>query len=87
MRMLAKNNLTSSSSFCAFREIARANRGNRRNRWLPSLYAICELFQLHCEGKSGYSDSKIAPVNVQQPTTPHRRDDAHEKPNGFNTSD
>lgn len=59
MRMVAKNNLTSSSSFCAFRKIARPNCGNGRNRWLPSLHAICELFQLHCEGKSGFSSSKI----------------------------
>lgn len=47
------------------RKIASPNCCNRGNRWLPPLYAVCKLFQLHCEGEFVFSYRKIMTINVQ----------------------
>ncbi len=47
-----------------FRKTACPNCRNRGDRWLPALYAVCSLFQLHCEGTIFISLSKVKSTNV-----------------------
>lgn len=56
----AKKSFGKFAFFFFFRKTARPHCCNRENRWLQPLYAVCKIFQLHCEGKTVFSYSKMS---------------------------